>query len=85
MATRRRLLRLVAIGSPQERRALDDIVHRFGVTDCGPGGPEGNYRQRLYRLKSVLPEAAACDDAEAPLTERAGHEATAGAHYELAA
>ena len=77
--------RLVAIGSPQERRALDDIVHRFGDTDCGPGGPEGNYRQRLYRLKSVLPEAAACDDAEAPHAEAADHEATVGADYELAA
>jgi uncharacterized protein len=56
--------RLIAIGSPQERRMLDEIVQQFGAADCGPGGPEGNYRQRLYRLKTVLPEAWACEDAE---------------------
>ena len=47
--------RLVAIASVQERRALDEIVQQFGSADCGPGGAEGNYRQRLYRLKTVLP------------------------------
>jgi TPR repeat protein len=49
--------RLVAISTVQERRALDEIAQQFGSTDCGPAGPEGNYRQRLYRLKTVLPEA----------------------------
>jgi hypothetical protein len=31
----------------------------FDNVDCGPGGPEGNYRQRLYRLRSLLPDAEA--------------------------
>lgn len=56
--------RLVAIASDQERRVLDEVVALFGATDCGPGGPEGNYRQRLYRLKTVLPEACACEEAD---------------------
>ena len=63
--------RLIAIGSPQERRALDEIVQQFGATDCGSGGPEGNYRQRLYRLKTVLPEACACEESEAESLEMA--------------
>lgn len=49
--------RLVAIASKEERDALNDILQQFGAADSGPGGPEGNYRQRLYRLKTVLPEA----------------------------
>ena len=92
--------RLVAIASVQERRALDEIAHRFGNDDCGPAGPEGNYRQRLYRLKTVLPEATACDEADAhdldapdsdalpgKVTpgEPMAKAARAGAAYELAA
>jgi TPR repeat protein len=50
--------RLVAIASAHERRALDEILQQFGSGDTGAGGPEGNYRQRLYRLKTVLPEVA---------------------------
>lgn len=57
--------RLIAISSVQERRAIDDIVEQFGSADPGPGGPEGNYRQRLYRLKTVLPEAHQCEEHEA--------------------
>ena len=56
--------RLVAIASVPERRALDQIVQQFGTADCGPSGPEGNYRQRLYRLKTVLPEAVGADEGE---------------------
>jgi hypothetical protein len=33
--------------------------------DCGPSGPEGNYRQRLYRLKTVLPQSQDDEEAEA--------------------
>jgi hypothetical protein len=40
----------------QERQALDRIVRLFENVDCGPGGPEGNYRQRLYRLRTLLPD-----------------------------
>ena len=63
--------RLVAISSVQERHALDEIVSQFGDADCGPGGLEGNYRQRLYRLKTVLPEACACEETEAEAYEMA--------------
>ncbi len=63
--------RLIAIGSPQERRALDEIVQQFAAIDCGPSGPEGNYRQRLYRLKTVLPEACALEESEADSLEMA--------------
>lgn len=45
--------RLIAVQTGEERQALDRIVRLFGNIDCGPGGPEGNYRQRRYRL-SVL-------------------------------
>ncbi len=57
--------RLIAIANPHERRAIDEIVHTFAASDGGPGGPEGNYRQRLYRLKTVLPEAGGCEEPEA--------------------
>ena len=63
--------RLIAIATPQERRVLDDIVAQFGALDAGPAGTEGNYRQRLYRLKTVLPEALACEEAEGHAYEMA--------------
>jgi hypothetical protein len=46
--------RLVMVESAQERQALDRIVQVFDNIDCGPTGPEGNYRQRLYRLRTLL-------------------------------
>jgi TPR repeat protein len=49
--------RLVPVETAQERQLLDRIVRLFESIDCGPGGPEGNYRQRLYRLRTLLPEA----------------------------
>ena len=63
--------RLIAIATPQERRVLDDIVAQFGAADAGPAGIEGNYRQRLYRLKTVLPEALACEEPEGHAYEMA--------------
>ncbi len=54
--------RLVMVETAAEREALDRIVKAFDGIDGGPGGPEGNYRQRLYRLKTVVPEA--CLDTE---------------------
>jgi TPR repeat protein len=51
--------RLVLVDSAQQRQALDRIARLFEHVDCGPGGPEGNYRQRLYRLKTLVPAAAA--------------------------
>jgi TPR repeat protein len=49
--------RLALVETAQQRHALDRIVLLFENVDCGPAGPEGNYRQRLYRLKTLVPEA----------------------------
>ncbi|VXC15379.1 SEL1-like repeat protein [Massilia sp. 9I] len=46
--------RLVLVDTAQERHALDRIARLFEGIDCGPSGPEGNYRQRLYRLRTVV-------------------------------
>lgn len=46
--------RLVMVAPGPERQALDRIVRLFDPVDCGPAGPEGNYRQRLYRLRTLL-------------------------------
>ena len=51
--------RLVLVDTAQERQALDRIVRLFDNVDGGPAGPEGNYRQRLYRLRTLVPEPAA--------------------------
>ncbi|WP_332878029.1 tetratricopeptide repeat protein [Massilia sp. S19_KUP03_FR1] len=50
--------RLVQI-NPVQRQRFDQILSVFGNIDTGPTGPEGNYRQRLYRLRTSIPEAAA--------------------------
>lgn len=49
--------RLVLVRSAQQRQALDRIIRQFEQVDCSPAGPEGNYRQRLYRFKTCLPAA----------------------------
>ncbi|MBI3230884.1 MAG: SEL1-like repeat protein [Burkholderiales bacterium] len=46
---------LLLVRTAQQRQALDRIARLFEDVDCGPNGPEGNYRQRLYRLKTCLP------------------------------
>ena len=50
--------RLVLLRTARERQVLDRITRLFDHVDCGPEGPEGNYRQRLYRLKTWLPGLA---------------------------
>lgn len=50
--------RLVQI-NPVQRQRFDQILSVFGDIDTGPTGPEGNYRQRLYRLRTSIPEVAA--------------------------
>lgn len=45
--------RLILIETSDAREALDRIVRLFENVDCGSSGPEGNYRQRFYRLKSL--------------------------------
>ncbi|MBJ7310106.1 SEL1-like repeat protein [Rugamonas sp. CCM 8940] len=49
--------RLILLRTLQQRQMLDRVVRLFERIDCGPNGPEGNYRQRLYRLKTWLPQA----------------------------
>jgi TPR repeat protein len=50
--------RLVLVETAHERQALDRIVRLFDNIECGPAGPEGNYRQRLYRLRTLLSGSA---------------------------
>jgi hypothetical protein len=52
---------LILLRTARERQALDRISRQFDMIDGGLDGPEGNYRQRLYRLKTWLP-AAGSDD-----------------------
>ncbi|NML60250.1 SEL1-like repeat protein [Massilia sp. RP-1-19] len=66
---RRSKRRLVMVETAREREALDRIVKVFDGIDGGPGGPEGNYRQRLYRLKTAAPDA--CLDSEVARFEMA--------------
>jgi uncharacterized protein len=53
--------RLISVETAQERQLLDRVALIFENVDCGPGGPEGNYRQRLYRLRSLLPDTDGVD------------------------
>ena len=57
---RRSKRRLILIQTGQERQILSRISRLFEKVDCGLTGPEGNYRQRQYRLKTILP--VACQD-----------------------
>ncbi|NNG24104.1 tetratricopeptide repeat protein [Telluria aromaticivorans] len=58
--------RLVLVEAAPERHALDRIARLFEGIDCGPSGPEGNYRQRLYRLRTLL----GAQDEEAGVQDR---------------
>ena len=57
--------RLILVLTPEEHRALDDAIRLLEGIDCSANGPEGNYRQRLYRLKRLVPDLSAqtADDA----------------------
>jgi hypothetical protein len=51
--------RLIQVQTAQERQALDRLTGIFEQADGGNGekqGGEGNYRQRLYRLKALISE-----------------------------
>jgi TPR repeat protein len=50
--------RLVLVRSAQQRQALDRIIRQFEQVDCSLAGPEGNYRQRLYRFKTWVMSVA---------------------------
>ena len=46
--------RLILVQTGHERQTLDHSKRLFERIDSGISGPEGNYRQRLYRLNAVL-------------------------------
>lgn len=48
--------RLIQVQTADERQQLNRIIALFEQVDPGPHGPEGNYRQRLYRLKALAPD-----------------------------
>ncbi|MES2535276.1 MAG: tetratricopeptide repeat protein [Pseudomonadota bacterium] len=48
--------RLILIQTGEQRQALTRIARIFENIDCGPEGPEGNYRQRLYRFRCLIPD-----------------------------
>jgi TPR repeat protein len=45
--------RLILIQTGEERTVLNRLLRVFENIDCGPDGPEGNYRQRIYLFKKV--------------------------------
>jgi TPR repeat protein len=46
--------RLIQLQTADERQVLDRVLRLFDKVERGPEGPEGNYRQRLYRLKTLV-------------------------------
>ena len=56
--------RLIPVDHGEQRAALHRIGRLFEDVDCSINGLEGNYRQRLYRLKTVLPQNVSDTDAE---------------------
>ncbi|EJL88570.1 Sel1 repeat protein [Herbaspirillum sp. CF444] len=61
--------RLILIETGDERQVLNRIGRLFEDVDCSLNGPEGNYRQRMYRLKTALPQAADEREEESDLAE----------------
>jgi TPR repeat protein len=56
--------RLISVVGGEQRAALHRIGRLFEDVDCSVDGLEGNYRQRLYRLKTVLPQGVSDTDTE---------------------
>ena len=61
--------RLILIETGDERQVLNRIGRLFEDVDCSLSGPEGNYRQRMYRLKTALPQATDEQEEEGDLAE----------------
>ena len=53
--------RIVLVRNARQRQALDRAARVFEPFDASVDGPEGNYRRRLYRLKTWLAQVAAAD------------------------
>lgn len=47
--------RIILIRTSQQRQIIARISQLFDKVDCSTKGPEGNYRQRQYRLKTLFP------------------------------
>lgn len=61
--------RLILIETGDERQVLNRIGRLFEDVDCSLSGPEGNYRQRMYRLKTALPQVGDEREEEGDLAE----------------
>jgi hypothetical protein len=46
--------RLIPVLTGEQRQALDRAARIFDTVDGSPVGAEGNYRQRLYRFRSLM-------------------------------
>lgn len=53
--------RIILFSTGDQRKCLHRVVRLFENVDCGPHGPEGNYRQRLYRLQVALAAGGAAE------------------------
>lgn len=53
--------RIVLVRNARQRQALDRAARVFEPFDASAAGPEGNYRRRLYRLKTWLAQAAGAE------------------------
>ena len=62
--------RLILIETGDQRQILNRIGRLFEDVDCSLNGPEGNYRQRLYRLKTALPAQSELESEEDDLAEQ---------------
>ncbi|WP_075256634.1 tetratricopeptide repeat protein [Herbaspirillum camelliae] len=49
--------RLVLVDSEEQREVLKAAARVFGDVDLSTNGPEGNYRKRQYKLKTLLPSS----------------------------
>jgi uncharacterized protein len=48
--------RLILVESAEDRAEIDRVARALDGLDCSPDGAEGKYRQRLYRLKKLVPD-----------------------------
>ncbi|MDP9108779.1 MAG: hypothetical protein M3N23_06890, partial [Pseudomonadota bacterium] len=46
--------RLILLQSNEQRHLLNRVLRLFDDVDTGMEGPEGNYRQRMYRLRMLM-------------------------------
>lgn len=46
--------RLIPIQTGEQRQSLDKVMRIYEARERDPSGPEGSYRQRLYRFRSLM-------------------------------